>query len=144
MFSTFNKTMITTRSFPQHGEHCDWSRICAWLVLRRGCSWWWRPWWWYWWCSSWSKWWCRWSLCSWWWRRPASQANMGTRRVLGVKVNFVPPYHQSTNGAIERQHRTIKESIKASLVELGDVHKSNWMSQFSNLDNLYSKCDYQW
>ena len=51
------------------------------------------------------------------------------QRVLGVQVNFVPPYHQSTNGAIERQHRTIKESIKAALVEMGDIHKEKWMSQ---------------
>ena len=50
-------------------------------------------------------------------------------RVLGIKVNFVPPFHQSTNGAIERQHKTLKESIKASLIEMGDVHRSNWMQQ---------------
>ena len=51
------------------------------------------------------------------------------QRVLGVEVKFVPPYHQSTNGAIERQHRAIKESMKASLIEMGDIHKSEWMSQ---------------
>ena len=51
------------------------------------------------------------------------------QRVLGVKVTFVPPYHQSTNGAIERQHRTLKESIKAALVEMGDTHKERWMQQ---------------
>ena len=50
-------------------------------------------------------------------------------RVLGIQVQFVPLYHQSTNGAIERQHRTLKESIKASLIEMGDVHRENWMSQ---------------
>ena len=48
---------------------------------------------------------------------------------LGINVNLVPRYHQSTNGAIERQHRTLKESIKASLVEMGDLHKEKWMSQ---------------
>ena len=41
----------------------------------------------------------------------------------------MPRYHQSTNGAIERQHRTIKESLKASLVEMGDTHQENWMMQ---------------
>ena len=51
------------------------------------------------------------------------------QRVLGVEVTFVPPYHQSTNGAIERQHRTIKESIKAALVEMGNTYKDKWMLQ---------------
>ena len=46
-----------------------------------------------------------------------------------MEVTFVPPYHQATNGAIERQHRTLKESIKASLVEMGDIHKNKWMEQ---------------
>ena len=50
-------------------------------------------------------------------------------RVLGIEVTFVPPYHQATNGAIERQHRTLKESIKASLIEMEDTHRENWMKQ---------------
>ena len=59
------------------------------------------------------------------------QANlwMDLQRVLGVEVNFVPPYHQETNGLIERQHRPLKESIKAALVEMGNVHKDKWMQQ---------------
>ena len=51
------------------------------------------------------------------------------QRVLGVEVTFVPPYHQATNGLIERSHRPLKESIKASLVEMGDIHKEKWMQQ---------------
>ena len=51
------------------------------------------------------------------------------QRVLGVEVVFVPRYHQSTNGAVERQHRTIKESIKASLVQMGNTHRDQWMTQ---------------
>ena len=50
-------------------------------------------------------------------------------RVLGIQVQFVPLYHQSTNGAIERQHRTLKESIKASLIEMGNIHRDKWMQQ---------------
>ena len=50
-------------------------------------------------------------------------------RVLGIEVTFVPPYHQATNGAIERQHMTLKESIKASLIGMGDTHRENWMKQ---------------
>ena len=33
-------------------------------------------------------------------------------KILGIKVTFVPRYHQATNGAVERQHRTLKDSIK--------------------------------
>ena len=54
---------------------------------------------------------------------------MDLTRILGIKVTFVPLYHQQTNGAVERQHRTLKESIKASLIQMGDKHKSAWMSQ---------------
>ena len=50
-------------------------------------------------------------------------------RVLGIQVNYVPRYHQSTNGAIERQHRTLKESLKASLIEMGNQHRDKWMLQ---------------
>ena len=50
-------------------------------------------------------------------------------RILGITVTFVPRFHQQTNGAIERQHRSIKESLKASLVEMGDVHREHWMTQ---------------
>ena len=51
------------------------------------------------------------------------QANLwqDLAKVLGMEVNYVPRYHQSTNGAIERQHRTLKESLKASLLQMGDI-----------------------
>ena len=51
-------------------------------------------------------------------------------RILGIKVKFIPPYHQSTNGALERQHRTIKESLKASLIDMGNTHRDQWMQQW--------------
>ena len=59
------------------------------------------------------------------------QANLwkDLARVLGIEVNYVPRYHQATNGAIERQHRTLKESLKASLVQMGDIHRERWMEQ---------------
>ena len=59
------------------------------------------------------------------------QANLwkDLQKTLGVEVKIVPPYHQSTNGAIERQHRSLKESIKASLIEMGNLHKDKWMQQ---------------
>ena len=49
--------------------------------------------------------------------------------ILGIEVKYVPEYHQATNGAVERQHRTLKESIKASLIQMGDTYKDSWMSQ---------------
>ena len=42
---------------------------------------------------------------------------------FNIKVNFSPAYHAATNGAIERQHQTIKNSLKACLVDMGNVHK---------------------
>ena len=58
-------------------------------------------------------------------------ANMWTdlNRILGVKVTYVPRYHQATNGAIERQHRSLKDSLKASLLQMGDTYGSSWMLQ---------------
>ena len=58
-------------------------------------------------------------------------ANMWTdlNRILGIKVTYVPRYHQATNGAIERRHRSIKDSLKASLLQMGDTYGSSWMLQ---------------
>ena len=48
---------------------------------------------------------------------------------LGVEVSFSPPFHQATNGAVERAHQTIKNSLKASLLEMGDTYQSRWMER---------------
>ena len=48
-------------------------------------------------------------------------------RTFGVKVNFTPAYHAATNGAVERRHQTIKNSLKAALVDMGHTHGKNWV-----------------
>ena len=46
---------------------------------------------------------------------------------FNVKVQFCPAYHAATNGAIERRHQTIKNSLKAALVDMGNTHGDQWM-----------------
>ena len=46
---------------------------------------------------------------------------------FSVEVRFTPTYHAATNSAIERRHQTIKNSLKAVLVDMGNTHKSQWM-----------------
>ena len=46
---------------------------------------------------------------------------------LGTQVKYVPPFHQATNGAVERTHQEIKNSLKAILVEMADEKRESWM-----------------
>ena len=48
-------------------------------------------------------------------------------KTFNVEVKFTPAYHAATNGAIERRHRTIKEALKASLIDMGNKHQDKWM-----------------
>ena len=48
---------------------------------------------------------------------------------LGIEVSFSPPFHQATNGAVERSHQTIKNSLKASLIEMGDTYQTKWVQR---------------
>ena len=45
---------------------------------------------------------------------------------FGVEVTFTPAYHAATNGAIERQHQTMKNALKAALVDMGNDHRDQW------------------
>ena len=45
---------------------------------------------------------------------------------LGIKLNYTPLYTPQANGLCERQNSTIKTSLKAALVEMGEKHKNNW------------------
>ena len=47
-------------------------------------------------------------------------------KTFGVEVRFTPAYHAATNGAVERRHQTIKNSLKATLVDMGNTHGNKW------------------
>ena len=47
---------------------------------------------------------------------------------LGTLVSYTPLYHSASLGHLERQHRDIKESLKACLLQMGDVHGKEWPS----------------
>ena len=49
-------------------------------------------------------------------------------KTFNVKVRFTPAHHAATKGAIEKRHQTIKNSLKASLVDMGNEHGDKWMS----------------
>ena len=51
----------------------------------------------------------------------------GLQDQLGIKVNYSPVYYPQTNGLIERSHQTLKNSIKSSLIEMGDTYQGNWI-----------------
>ena len=51
----------------------------------------------------------------------------GLQDQLGIKVDYSPIYYPQANGLIERSHQSIKNSIKASLIEMGDVYQENWI-----------------
>ena len=46
---------------------------------------------------------------------------------FNIKIDFAPAYHAATNGALERQHQTIKNALKASLIDMGNTHRDQWM-----------------
>ena len=48
-------------------------------------------------------------------------------KTFNIEVKFTPSYHAATNGAIERRHQTIKNALKASLVDMGNHHGDKWM-----------------
>ena len=45
---------------------------------------------------------------------------------FGVEVRFTPAYHAATNGAIERKHQDLKNSLKAVLLQMGTDHRDQW------------------
>ena len=51
----------------------------------------------------------------------------GLQDQLGIEVTYSPIYYPQSNGMIERAHQSIKNSIKASLIEMGDKYQENWV-----------------
>ena len=51
----------------------------------------------------------------------------GLQEQLGIHVTYSPIYHPQTNGLIERSHQTLKKSIKATLIDMGDKYQGNWI-----------------
>ena len=49
------------------------------------------------------------------------------KQALGIHVDFTPPYHSSSLGGVERQHKDIKLGLKTTLLEMGDEYASTWM-----------------
>ena len=47
-------------------------------------------------------------------------------KTFNIQVNFSPAYHAATNGAIERAHQTLKNGLKAALVDMGNQHRDQW------------------
>ena len=46
---------------------------------------------------------------------------------FNIDVKFTPAYHAAANGAVERRHQTIKNALKAALVDMGNTHRDQWM-----------------
>ena len=55
-----------------------------------------------------------------------SQVWKSMQETLGVKLNYTSVYSPQTNGLIERQHSTLKTSLKAALVQMGEQYKERW------------------
>ena len=45
---------------------------------------------------------------------------------LGIKLQYTSLYSPHSNGLVERQHQTLKTSLKAAYVEMGETYKNNW------------------
>ena len=48
-------------------------------------------------------------------------------RRLGTIVTYSPVYRPAAVGHIERQHKDLKSSLKAVLLEMAETHQSSWM-----------------
>ena len=46
---------------------------------------------------------------------------------LGIDIKRTPIYWPQGNGLLERSHQTLKNSIKAQLVEMGEKYQDKWM-----------------
>ena len=56
-----------------------------------------------------------------------SELFRGLQDQLGIQVDYSPIYYPQANGLIERSHQSLKNSIKASLIEMGDKYQEKWV-----------------
>ena len=45
---------------------------------------------------------------------------------LGIQMHHTPIYWPQGNGLLERAHQSLKNSIKAQLIEMGEMYQENW------------------
>ena len=45
---------------------------------------------------------------------------------FNIEVKFTPSYHPASNGMIERRHQTLKNALKASLIDMENTHGDKW------------------
>ena len=48
---------------------------------------------------------------------------------LNIQVNYSALYRPESQGLLERQHRDLKESLKASIEDMVDKHQGKWLDQ---------------
>ena len=46
---------------------------------------------------------------------------------LNIKVQYSASYRPQSIGLLERQHRSIKDSLKAAIVEMGEKYQNKWL-----------------
>ena len=46
---------------------------------------------------------------------------------LNIKLHYTNLYSPQTNGLVERQHSTLKTSLKAALLDMGEKYKDKWV-----------------
>ena len=46
---------------------------------------------------------------------------------LHIDVKYSALYRPQSIGLLERQHRGLKDSLKAALIQMGDTHQERWM-----------------
>jgi hypothetical protein len=50
---------------------------------------------------------------------------------LGIHIASTPPYHSSSLGGVERQHRDIKIGLKTTWLQMGDKFGETWLSRLA-------------
>ena len=57
-----------------------------------------------------------------------SQVWQQLHQQLGSIVAFSPLYSSQSLGSVERQHRDLKQSLRATLMDMAEPHQSQWMA----------------